>query len=235
MPKAILIMKSSFLKAIELILSGDRSLLNILGTTARMSLSSSLLALLIGVPIGILYGAYRFRGRKPLIVINRTLMGMPPVVCGLLFYLLFSGVGPFRHMKLLFTVKLMIIAQVVLITPLVIGNMETFIAGIAPQIKETAKGLGLSRGRAFLLIINESVYQIISTYLLAFARAIAEVGCISMVGGAIAWKTNVMTTAIMQYTNMGNFSLGIALGLILMTISLIINIAITLMQERLSR
>lgn len=228
-------MKSSFLKAIELILSGDRSLLNILGTTARMSLSSSLLALLIGVPIGILYGAYRFRGRKPLIVINRTLMGMPPVVCGLLFYLLFSGVGPFRHMKLLFTVKLMILAQVVLITPLVIGNMETFIAGIAPQIKETAKGLGLSRGRAFLLIINESVYQIISTYLLAFARSIAEVGCISMVGGAIAWKTNVMTTAIMQYTNMGNFSLGIALGLILMTISLIINIAITLMQERLSR
>lgn len=228
-------MKTSFLKAIELILSGDRSLLNILGTTARMSLSSSLLALLIGVPIGILYGAYRFRGRKPLIVINRTLMGMPPVVCGLIFYLLFSGVGPFRHMKLLFTVKLMILAQVVLITPLVIGNMETFIAGIAPQIKETAKGLGISRGRAFLLIINESVYQIISTYLLAFARAIAEVGCISMVGGAIAWKTNVMTTAIMQYTNMGNFSLGIALGLILMTISLLINIAITLMQERLSR
>ena len=92
-------MKSSFLKAIELILSGDRSLLNILGTTARMSLSSSLLALLIGVPIGILYGAYRFRGRKPLIVINRTLMGMPPVVCGLIFYLLFSGVGPFRHIR----------------------------------------------------------------------------------------------------------------------------------------
>ena len=225
-------MKTSFLKAIELILSGDASLLNILGTTARMSISSSILALLIGVPIGILYGACRFRGRKVLVVVNRTLMGMPPVVCGLLFYLLFSGVGPFRHLKLLFTVKLMIIAQVALITPIVVGSMESFISSVAPQIKETSRGLGLGSGKTFFLIVNESAYQIISTYLLAFSRAIAEVGCISIVGGAIAWKTNVMTTAIMQYTGMGNFSLGIALGLILLAISLVINIVITLIQEK---
>ena len=228
-------MGSSIQKAIELILSADRELLNILSTTARVSLTSSVVALLIGVPIGLLLGTCRFPGRGALIVINRTLMGMPPVVCGLLFYLLFSGVGPFRHLKLLFTVKLMILAQVVLITPIVIGNMETYVSDIAPSLRETAKGLGFSVGRRFLLLVNECVYPIFSVYLLAFARAIAEVGAVSMVGGAIAWKTNVMTTAIMQYTNRGNFTLGIALGLILLCLSLIVNILLSLMQRRLSR
>ena len=228
-------MGSSIQKAIELILSADRELLNILSTTARVSLTSSVVALLIGVPLGLLLGTCKFPGRGALIVINRTLMGMPPVVCGLLFYLLFSGVGPFRHLKLLFTVKLMILAQVVLITPIVIGNMETYVSDIAPSLRETAKGLGFSVGRRFLLLVNECVYPIFSVYLLAFARAIAEVGAVSMVGGAIAWKTNVMTTAIMQYTNRGNFTLGIALGLILLGLSLIVNILLSLMQRRLSR
>ena len=222
-------------KAIALIISADAELLNILGTTARMCFSSSLLALLIGVPIGIWLGAARFPGRGLLSVINRCLMGMPPVVCGLLFYMLFSGVGPFRHLKLLFTVKLMILAQIVLITPIVVGSMESYVASISATVRETAKGLGLSRLRTFLLLCNECVYQIISTYLLAFARSIAEVGAVSMVGGAISWKTNVMTTAIMQYTNRGNFSLGIALGMILLSISLLVNIAISLLQRRLSR
>jgi len=226
-------MSSSIQKAIELILSADRELLNILSTTARLSLTSSVIALLLGVPLGLLLGGCRFRGRGILLVLNRTLMGMPPVVCGLLFYLLFSGVGPFRHMRLLFTVELMILAQVVLITPIVTGNMETAAAGIAPALRETALGLGLGRGRRLLLLIRECAYPILTAYLLAFARAIAEVGAVAMVGGAIAWKTNVMTTAIMQYTNRGNFSLGIALGLILMLLSLIVNAALSLLQRRL--
>ena len=228
-------MGTALQKAISLILSADRELLNILATTARVSLTSSVIALLIGAPLGILLGACRFRGRGTLVVINRTLMGMPPVVCGLLFYLLFSGVGPFRHLRLLFTVKLMVIAQVTLITPIVIGNMETYTADVAVPLRETAKGLCFGSGKTFLLLINECVYPIFSAYLMAFARAIAEVGAVSMVGGAIAWKTNVMTTAIMQYTNMGNFTLGIALGLILMALSLAVNIALSLMQRRLSR
>ena len=228
-------MGSSIRKAIELILTGDKELLNILATTARVSLTSSLIALLIGVPLGMLLGARRFPGRNALTVLNRTLMGMPPVVCGLLFYMLFSGVGPFRHLQLLFTVRLMIIAQVVLITPLVTGSMETFISDAAPPLRETTRGLGFGLKKRFLLLINECVYPIFFSYLLAFARAIAEVGAVSMVGGAIAWKTNVMTTAIMQYTNRGNFTLGIALGLILLTLSLLVNIVLSLMQRRLSR
>jgi len=228
-------MQSALMKAIQLILSQDRELIDILGVTAEMSLQSSVIALLLGVPIGIWLGACRFPGRSVLLVGNRTLQGMPPVVCGLLFYMLFSGVGPFRHLKLLFTVEIMVLAQVVLITPIVVGTMETYVSGIAPAVRETAKGLGLGGFKTFFLLCNECVYPIISAYLLAFARSIAEVGAVSMVGGAISWKTNVMTTAIMQYTNRGNFSLGIALGMILLALSLIINIVISLLQRRLSR
>ena len=228
-------MGSALQKAMELILSGDAELVNILSVTARMSLQSSLIALLLGVPLGIWLGACQFPGRGALVVVNRTLMGMPPVVCGLLFYMLFSGVGPLRHLKLLFTVKIMVLAQVTLITPLVVGNMETYVSGIAPAVRETAKGLQLGGFKTFLLLCNECLYPILSTYLLAFARSIAEVGAVSMVGGAIAWKTNVMTTAIMQYTNKGNFSLGIALGMILLTVSLAVNIVISGLQRRLSR
>lgn len=228
-------MHTAFEKAMALIMTADPELTDILSVTARMSLSSSLIALLLGVPLGIWLGSCRFRGRGALLVINRTLMGMPPVVCGLLFYMLFSGVGPFRHAKLLFTVEIMILAQIVLISPIVAGNMETYVSGIAATVRENAKGMGLSRGKTFLLLCNECVYQVFSSYLLAFARAIAEVGAVAMVGGAIAWKTNVMTTAIMEYTNKGNFSLGIALGLILMTLSLLVNILISMLQGRLSR
>ena len=228
-------MQTALGKAIALILSKDAELLDILGMTARMSLQSSIIALLLGVPIGIWLGASKFPGRGLLLVTNRTLQGMPPVVCGLVFYMLFSGVGPFRHLKLLFTVEIMVLAQVVLITPIVISAMETYVSGIAPGVRETARGLGFGRMKTFLLLCNECVYPIISAYLLAFARSIAEVGAVSMVGGAISWKTNVMTTAIMQYTNRGNFSLGIALGMILLTLSLIVNVVISLLQRRLSR
>ena len=228
-------MGTALQKAIALILSADAELLNILSVTARMSLQSSLIALLLGVPLGIWLGDCHFPGRGVLLVVNRTLMGMPPVVCGLLFYMLFSGVGPLRHMKLLFTVKIMVLAQVALITPIVIGTMETYVSGIAPNLRETAKGLGLGRIKTFGLLCNECLYSILSAYLLAFARSIAEVGAVSMVGGAISWKTNVMTTAIMQYTNRGNFSLGIALGMILLTVSLLVNIVISGLQRRLSR
>lgn len=228
-------MHTALEKASFLILSADAELCNILSVTARMSLASSILALLIGLPLGILLGSCKFKGRGVLLVVNRTLMGLPPVVCGLIFYMLFSGVGPFRQYKLLFTVDIMVMAQVVLITPIVVSSLESYISGIAPVIRETAKGLGLGNLKTFQLLTNECIYQVFSAYLLAFSRAIAEVGAVSMVGGAIAWKTNVMTTAIMQYTNRGNFSLGIALGIILLTVSFIVNVTISLLQRRLSR
>ena len=205
------------------------------GTLMRQNIGGLLPNIIATVPLGLLLGAASFRGRGLLVVLNRTLMGMPPVVCGLIFYLFFSGVGPFRGAELLFTVEIMIIAQVVLITPIVAGSMETYASSVAPAVRENACGLGLGKGKTFALLLNECVYQVFSAYLLAFARAIAEVGAVSMVGGAIAWKTNVMTTAIMEYTNKGNFSKGIALGIILLALSFVVNIVLSLLQRRLSK
>ncbi len=224
-------MGSAFARAFDLLLAGDALLTNIITVTLTMTLFSSITALLLGAPYGVLLASARFPGRKALILINRTLTGLPPVVCGLICYLLFSGTGPLRGLHLLFTVTGMVIAQVLLITPIIAGSMEMAISPLVGNIRESARGMGLSRGRTFLLTLNESKYALISSYLLGFGRAMAEVGAVSMVGGAIAYKTNVMTTAIMMYTNMGNFTYALALGILLLMISLLVNILAQLLQR----
>ena len=224
-------MGSAFARALDLLLAGDALLTSIITVTLTMTLFSSITALLLGAPYGVLLASARFPGRRALILINRTLTGLPPVVCGLICYLLFSGTGPLRGLKLLFTVTGMVIAQVLLITPIIAGSMEMAISPLVGNIRESARGMGLSRGRTFLLTLNESKYALISSYLLGFGRAMAEVGAVSMVGGAIAYKTNVMTTAIMMYTNMGNFTYALALGILLLMISLLVNILAQLLQR----
>ncbi len=224
-------MGSAFTRALELLFSGDALLTSIIKVTLTMTFFSSCTALLLGAPYGVLLASGRFPGRRGLIILNRTFMGLPPVVCGLFCYILFSGVGPLRALKLLFTVAGMVVAQVLLITPIIAGSMETTLSPLVASIRESASGLGLSRGKTFLLTLNESKYALFSSYLLGFGRAMAEVGAVSMVGGAIAYKTNVMTTAIMMYTNMGNFSYALALGLLLLIISLIVNVLAHLLQR----
>lgn len=225
-------MQSIFEKAFELMLSHDDALLNIISVTLKMCFSSSIVALLLGVPRGAFLSLSRFPGRKVLVVVNRTLMSMPPVVCGLICYIAFSGVGPLRHLQLLYTIPGMVVAQVMLITPIVAGNTETFLSSVVPDILETSHGLGLSGLKIFYLTILESRYQIVSTYLAGFARSIAEVGAVSMVGGGIVYKTNVMTTAIMNYTSRGDFTRAMAIGIILMIISLFVNVIVHLISER---
>lgn len=225
-------MASSLMGALELLRHPTPMLLSILSVTLQMALLSSCAALLLGVPLGAALSLLRFPGRQALVVLNRTLMGLPPVVCGLICYLLFSGVGPLRQFRLLYTVPGMVIAQIILITPLVTGIMESSLRHTAGAVRETARGLGLGGGVTLLLTLNENRYQIISAYLMAFGRAMAEVGAVSMVGGAIAYKTNVMTTAIMMYTNRGDFTLGLSLGILLLLISLVVNLAVWLLQKR---
>ena len=227
-------MLTALREAAVLLLSGDHQLAVIVAATLKMALASSVIALALGVPLGVLLGAARFRGKRVLVVLNRTLMGLPPVVVGLVCYMLFSGVGPLRHLRLLYTIPGMVIAQVILLTPLIVGALETYVSSVAPQIRETALGLGLSRGRTLALLIGESRRQVVSAYLLGLGRAFAEVGAVSMVGGAIAYKTNVMTTAIMNYTNMGNFTTALALGILLLGISLVLNAAVALLEWRLN-
>ena len=200
--------------------------------TLQMAVCSTTISTLIGVPLGILIGLYRFRGKRILMRVLNTLMGLPPVLAGLIVFFILSRSGPLGSLKLLYTVPAMVVAQVVLITPIICGLSATAITGIAPRVHETAIGMGLSRKSELRCLLYECRTQLSSIMFVGFGRAIGEVGAVMMVGGNVQFKTRVMTTSIMLETNRGNFEYAIALGVVLLVISFIINsIALTL-QER---
>ncbi len=212
-------------QALHLLFSLDSELLQILGVTMRMSFFSTTLSCLVGLPLGALIGTRSFRGKAVLKKLIHTLMGLPPVVAGLLVYALFTHYGPFGRLNLLFTVRVMVIAQCLLIIPVVTGLTASFMEQSTRAVIDTAKGMGLSRRRVLFLCLSESRTSLLSVVLNAFGRSIAEVGAVSIVGGNIQWKTRVMTTAIMLETNKGNFSFALALGFILLLIAFAVNVA----------
>ena len=203
--------------------SQDPVLNGIIKTTLEMAFTSSVIALVLGVIIGLLVASNDFTGKKIVVMILRTLMGLPPVVVGIVVYILFSGTGPFRKLGLIYSVELMIIAQIILITPIV------------DRMRPTVKGLRLNPFKSFGLTVTEGKYQLIAVYLFAFARAISEVGAIQIVGGNILYKTRTMTTAIALNYNTGDFSMAVALGIILLLIALGVNLIAALMQMRLKK
>lgn len=213
----------SFRQAFELLFSFDKELMQIIGVTLRMSFFSTTISCILGLPIGALIGTKSFKGKSFLKKLIHTLMGLPPVVAGLFVYMLFTHYGPFGSLNLLFTVKVMVIAQVILITPIVIGLSSSFIESTSKPIIETARGIGLKNGKIVKLCLSEGRTSLVSIVLSAFGRSIAEVGAVSIVGGNIQWKTRVMTTAIMLETNKGKFSFALALGIILLIIAFIVN------------
>ena len=217
-------MGSAFEKAGQLIAGKDPLIGSILGTTMYMAVLSSLISFVIGSIIGMLIANNQFKGKTIVRIILRTLMGLPPVVVGIVLYILFSNTGPFRALGLIYSVPLMIIAQVVLITPIAAGMTESSVNSIVSLCNPTLKGLGFSPIKRFLLTIYECKYQLISVYLFAFARAISEVGAVQIVGGNILYKTRVMTTAIALNYNTGDFSYAVALGIILLAIALAMNL-----------
>ena len=212
-------------QALHLLFSLDPELLQILGVTMRMSFFSTTLSCLVGLPLGALIGTRSFRGKAFLKKLIHTLMGLPPVVAGLLVYALFTHYGPFGSLHLLFTVRVMVVAQCLLIIPVVTGLTASFMEQSARAVIDTAKGMGLSRRRVLFLCLSEGRTSLLSVVLNAFGRSIAEVGAVSIVGGNIQWKTRVMTTAIMLETNKGNFSFALALGVILLLIAFVVNVA----------
>lgn len=213
----------SFRQAFDLLFSLDRELLQILGVTMRMSFFSTAVSCLIGLPLGALIGTKSFKGKSFLKKLIHTLMGLPPVVAGLFVYTLFTHYGPFGELNLLFTVKIMVIAQVILITPIVTGLSSSFIESTSKPIIETARGIGLKNLKIVGLCLSEGRTSLVSIVLSAFGRSIAEVGAVSIVGGNIQWKTRVMTTAIMLETNKGKFSFALALGIVLLLIAFVVN------------
>ena len=221
----------SFKQAFDLLFSPDKELFQILGVTLRMSFFSTSISCLIGLPLGALIGTRRFRGKAFLKKMIHTWMGLPPVAAGLIVYMLFTHYGPFGRLNLLFMVTAMVIAQCVLITPLVMGLTASFVETTSRPIIETARGLGLSNGRIVRLCLSEGRTSLLSVVLNAFGRSIAEVGAVSIVGGNIQWKTRVMTTAIMLETNKGKFSFALALGIVLLILAFIVNAAASLIVK----
>ena len=209
----------------------DRELLQIIGVTLRMSFFSTTISCIVGMPLGVLLSKGSFKGKKAVVRIINTLMGLPPVVAGLLVYILFTRYGPFGRLGILFTVKAMVIAQCILIIPVVISLTRSVISVRAAQLIETAKGMGLPSVKIFSLLLNENRISLLSVALTAFGRSIAEVGAVSLVGGNIQWKTRVMTTAILLETNKGNFSFALALGIVLLIIALLVNVIASLLVK----
>lgn len=206
-----------------MLLSMDKELLQIIGVTLRMSFFSTLISCLIGMPLGVFLGKSGFKGKWTIIKLTGTFMGLPPVVAGLIVYMLFSKNGILGSLNLLYTVNVMVVAQCMLIIPVVINLTHSIVTVNAAPLLETSRGLNFSKGKTALLMLSENKTSLFSVVLTAFGRSIAEVGAVSLVGGNIQWKTRVMTTAIMLETNKGNFSFALALGIILLLISFIVN------------
>jgi len=221
---------NALIRALYLLFGENPELRQIIFVTLRMSLVSTTISSLLGIPLGVLIGSNEFKGKRWVQRVSNTLMGLPPVVAGLAVFLLLSRSGPLGTLKLLYTVTAMVIAQVVLITPIMTGLTATIISMYAPRIKETALGVGISYWRQMGLMLYECKSQLISTMLAGFGRAIAEVGAVQIVGGNIQYKTRVMTTAIMMQTNMGQFEFAIALGLVLLIVSFGINAIVNHLQ-----
>ncbi len=218
-------------RLLDLLFGADPELRQIIAVTLRMSSLSTLISTLIGVPLGILLGENDFKAKGLVTRVVTTLMGLPPVVAGLIVFLILSRSGPLGSLRLLYSVTAMVIAQVVLITPIIIGLTSNLVSLRAASINETCAGLGINGSKRLWYTLLECRIPFISTMLAGFGRAIAEVGAVQMVGGNIQFKTRVMTTAIMMQTNMGQFEFAIALGVVLLVLSFVINSLVYRVQE----
>jgi len=216
---------------LELLFGSDPELRQIIAVTLRMSLFSTLFSSLIGIPAGVLLGANDFKGKAFFSRLVNTLLGLPPVVAGLIVFLLLSRSGPLGSFRLLYTVEAMVVAQVLLITPFIIAMTSNLVGVNANSINETLTGVGIRGTKRLKYFLLDFRVPFISIILAGFGRSIAEVGAVQMVGGNVQFKTRVMTTAIMMQTNMGRFDFAIALGLILLLISFLVNSVVNRIQK----
>ncbi|MBM7484304.1 MULTISPECIES: ABC transporter permease [Bradyrhizobium] len=209
--------------AFTLIGEADAELLGIVGLSVRVSLTASILALLIGAPFGALLAITRFRGRQVIIVLTNALLGLPPVVVGLALYLLLSRSGPLGAAGLLFTPAAMVVAQTLLATPIVVALVHRPASLLWAEYGDLARIDGLSTLRSIGLLFALGRTSLLTAFLAAFGRAIAEVGAILIVGGNIRGFTRTMTTAIALETSKGDLPLALGLGLILLALSVAVS------------
>ncbi len=219
-------------KAIELLISLDPEVMEVVGRSLGISGTACLLASLICLPLGSLIHFHHFRGKRALINIIQTLFSVPTVLVGLLILVLFSRAGPLGEFGILFTPPVMVIGQMILIIPLLLGLTISALSGVSREIVDTATSLGASGFQAVLLVLKEARYAVLAAVIMGFGRAISEVGCALMVGGNIRGATRVITTSIALETSKGELALAIALGIILLFLALIINIVLNRLQQR---
>ncbi len=213
----------AFVTAVALVRSADPALMHIVALSLRVSLAALAVAALVGLPLGALLAVARFPGRGAVVVALNALMGLPPVLCGLLIYLLLSRSGPLGSFGLLFTPGAMVVAQAVLIAPIVAALGRQVLEGMWEEYAEQFLSFRVSALRAVPTLLWDGRFALSTVLLAGFGRAAAEVGAVMIVGGNIEGYTRVMTTAIALETSKGDLPLAIALGLVLMTIVVTVN------------
>jgi tungstate transport system permease protein len=225
----------AFRRAVDLIVTLDSSLVEILLLSLKVSFSAVVIASLAGFAIGGALAVYRFPGRGGVSAILSALMGLPPVVAGLTVYLLLSNVGPFGVLQLLYTPTAMIIAQVVLVIPIIGALTRQACQDLLEEYDEQLRSLGASSTAIIVTLLWDGRYRLITAVLAGFGRAIAEVGAVMIVGGNIDHVTRTMTTAIALETSKGNIALALALGLVLLTLAFAVNAALMGVQRLANR
>lgn len=218
--------------ALSLILGGDSELWAIVLLSLHVSLMAVVIAAAIGMPLGAALAVGRFPGRRALIVLLNALMGLPPVVVGLMVYLMLSRSGPLGVLELLYTPGAMIIAQVVLVTPIIAALTRQSVETLDAEYSEQLRSLGVSRLASVPTLLWDGRVALLTALLAGFGRAIAEVGAVIMVGGNINHVTRVMTTTIALETSKGNLAMALALGAILIGIAVTVTAAVSLLAAR---
>lgn len=226
---------AAFAAAIKLIITGDADLLEIVALSLQVSLTAVVAACLIGFPLGALLAVARFPGRGAVTLIVNALMGLPPVVVGLLVYLMLSRSGPLGVFQLLYTPAAMIIAQTILVTPIIAALTRQVVTDLNSEYDEYLRSLSLSRIATVATLLRDARFSLMTAALAGLGRAFAEVGAVMIVGGNIDHVTRVMTTAIALETSRGEIALALGLGIILLMLSLIINGSLMAVRERAER
>lgn len=219
-------------KAIQLITALDPEVMEIAGRTLAIAATSCIIASLISLPLGSVIHFNRFPGKRLLINILQTLYAVPTVAIGLFVFVFLSRTGPLGELGLMFTPMAIVIGQAILITPVILGLTISALSGVDKALTETAISLGANRFQATTIIFREVRYGILTAVIMGFARAISEVGISLMIGGNIEGFTRTITTAISLETSKGDIELSIALGIILIFMVLVINVALNMFQQR---
>jgi tungstate transport system permease protein len=223
---------NGFIEAFRLIFSFDSEVFSAVFISLKVSLISIFISAIISLPLGFIIATKSFLGKKIVITMINTLMATPTVVIGLMVYTLISRSGPLGMLNLLYTQRAMIIGQVILVTPILVGLAISAIHSVDERVAETAITLGANRRQLAFTIFLEARFGLLAALVSGFGRIIGEVGSAMMLGGNIRYATRTMSTAIALQTSMGEFAIGIALGIILLLVAFLINILFHYFQQK---